>query len=107
MIFFDRYDIIYKMKEKVTNQEIDSKINETTNQDSTTNEVVVEKIKIELPTQKEKESKSSYIRRCFFENQISISDISKGSGILYQMCRNVVQKQKDQMELEQLRLLKK
>lgn len=43
-------------------------------------------------------SKSKYIRTRFFEEGAPIKDIAKESGILYQMVRNIVVKEKDARE---------
>lgn len=40
-------------------------------------------------------SKSKYIRTRFFEEGAPIKEIAKESGILYQMVRNIVVKEKD------------
>lgn len=71
---------------------------------SSKNEEIVETITVRTVSPiKENETKSKYIRRCFFEEGFTVNEISKGSGILYQMVRNIVTKEKDARDLERFR----
>jgi len=61
-----------------------------------------EKLKVTLVAQtkivERKENKSELIRRCFFDEGMSIATIAKESGIRYQQVRNVVVNEKAKRE---------
>jgi hypothetical protein len=93
------------MSQQTTNSTTEAQASKTIAAETTETQEVTKETK-ETPVidlmPKEGESKSAFIRRMHFTEGLPIKDISKRSGILYQMVRNIVRTEEDKRLIQSL-----